>query len=119
MKNLNYLNKYRVDARHIFGSAGDEHNGVFKVFVSGRSFMVIASNGGGWDHVSVTPCNTKRKTCPTWEEMCHIKDMFFEPDEWAVEYHPAKEDYVNNHALCLHLWRPTSADLVTPPKAFV
>lgn len=119
MKNLNYLNRYRVDARHIFGSTGDEHNGVFKVFVGGRSFMVIASNGGGWDHVSVTPCNTKRKTCPTWEEMCHIKDMFFEPDEWAVEYHPAKEDYVNNHALCLHLWRPTSADLVTPPKAFV
>ena len=55
MKNLNYLNKYRVDARHIFGSTGDEHNGVFKVFVGGRSFMVIASNGGGWDHVSVTP----------------------------------------------------------------
>ena len=87
MKNLNYLNKYRLDVRHIYGNSGDEHNGAFKVFVNGRSFFVIASNGGGWEHVSVTPCNQKRKTCPTWEEMCQIKAMFFEPEETVIQYH--------------------------------
>lgn len=119
MKNLNYLNKYRLDARRIYGSNGDERNGAFKVFVNGRSFLVIASNGGGWDHVSVSPCNQKRKTCPTWEEMCQIKDMFFEPDECVVQYHPAKADYVNRHEYCLHLWRPIEKELVTPPKEYV
>ena len=119
MKNLNYLNQYRQDARRLYGTNGDEHNGVFKVFVNGRPFLVIASNGGGWEHVSVTPCNQKRKSCPTWEEMCQIKAMFFEPEECVVEYHPAASDYVNNHEYCLHLWRPIGQTLITPPKEYV
>ena len=119
MKNLNYLNQYRQDARRLYGTNGDEHNGVFKVFANGRSFLVIASNGGGWEHVSVTPCNQKRKSCPTWEEMCQIKAMFFEPEECVVEYHPAASDYVNNHEYCLHRWRPIGQTLITPPKEYV
>lgn len=119
MKNLNYLNKYRQDVRHIFGNNGDEHNGAFKVFVNGRSFYVIASNGGDWEHVSVTPCNQKRKSCPAWEEMCQIKAMFFEPEETVIQYHPAESEYVNNHEYCLHLWRPIGQIIPTPPKNFV
>ena len=117
MKDLNQLNEYRLKEyeRKIYGAAGDGGNGVFKVFVSGRSFHVIVSNGGGWDHVSVTPCNLKRKTCPTWEEMCAIKNMFFNEDEIAIEYHPAKEDYVNMHPYCLHLWKPQNEDIPKPP----
>lgn len=34
-------------------------------------------------------------------------------------YHPAKADYVNLHPLCLHLWRPTGAEMPKPPKIFV
>ena len=30
----------------------------------------VASWGGGWDHVSVSPLN--RKTVPTWEMMCKV-----------------------------------------------
>jgi hypothetical protein len=52
--------------------------------------------------------------------MCAIKDMFFEPEEAAVQYHPAKSQYVNNHPYCLHLWRPNNGtDLPTPPPLFV
>lgn len=39
MKNLNYLNQYRQDVRHIYGTNGDEYNGAFKVYVNGRSFF--------------------------------------------------------------------------------
>ena len=74
---------------------------------------------GGWEHVSVSPCSQKRKTCPTWEEMCAIKNMFFENDEAVVQYHPPKSDYVNNHPYCLHLWRPTNQEIPRPPKLFV
>lgn len=121
MKNLRSLDKYRQrDAeRGLFGVPGDSENGIFKVFVHGRAFFVIASTGGGWEHVSVTPCNQKRQLCPTWEEMCAIKALFFEPEEVAVEYHPAESEYVNNHPYCLHLWRPTGQEMPMPPKIFV
>lgn len=121
MKDLNILNQYRLMAEEkgFYGAEGDGENGIFKVFVDGRSFFCIASNGGGWEHVSVSPCSRKRKSCPTWEEMCVIKDMFFEDEETVVQYHPPKSDYVNNHPYCLHLWRPTNQEIPRPPKLFV
>jgi len=121
MKDLHTLDKFRVrrSELHFFGTVGDAGNGCFKIFVRGKSFFVIASNGGGWEHVSVSPASDRRKACPTWEEMCAIKDMFFQPDECVVQYHPAESEYVNLHPYCLHLWRPTGGSIPTPPKEFV
>lgn len=77
---------------------------------------MVASIYGGWDHVSVS-----RKTrCPTWEEMCALKDLVFEPEETVMQLHPEKSEYVNNHPFCLHLWRPTGdLKIPMPPKSFV
>ena len=123
MRDLRTLDKYRQKdhERKFYGCDGEHGNGCFKVYINNRSFFVIASNGGGWDHVSVTPCNRKRQTCPTWEEMCAIKDMFFYPEETVVQYHPPKSQYVNNHPFCLHLWRPNTAgdEIILPPIPFV
>lgn len=123
MRDLNELNAYRLkdDELRIYGTIGDSSgNGCFKVFVDGRSFFVVASNGGGWDHVSISPCNKHRKTCPTWEEMCEIKRMFFKPEECAVEYHPPESEYVNQHPYCLHLWRTNNGEKIpAPPSIFV
>ena len=80
-----------------------------------KTAAVIFSNGGGWDHVSVS----FNHRCPTWEEMCEIKNMFFHPDEVVVQYHPAESDYVNNHPYCLHLWRPQEQAMPTPPAWMV
>ena len=77
--------------------------------------VVVWSFGGGWDHVSVS----YRDRCPTWEEMCRVKDVFFREDECCVEYHPAKKDYVNNYPYCLHIWKPQGAAIPTPPKIYV
>lgn len=118
MKDLHTLDHYRLreDERVLYGCEGDGGNGVFKVFVSGRSFRVIASNGGGWDHVSVSRPNR----CPMWEEMCAIKDMFFYPEERVVQYHPPHSEYVNLHPYCLHLWKPNDgAELPYPPQNYV
>lgn len=76
---------------------------------------VVFSWGGGWDHVSVS----FRDRCPTWEEMCRIKDMFFYPEERCVEYHPPASEYVNFHPYCLHIWRPQHETLPAPPKIYV
>lgn len=120
MKDLHSLDKYRQknDEIRIYGRNGDYGNGIFKVFVSGRSFFCIASSGGGWDHVSVYLCNQKR--CPTWDEMCAIKNMFFNPDEAVVQYHPPESKYVNNHPYVLHLWKPNNGvEIPMPPIEFV
>lgn len=119
MKDLHTLDQYRVDLRPLYSTVGDDKNGAFKVFVQGKSFNVIASNGGGWEHVSVSPGSPNRKKCPTWDEMCAIKDMFFEPEETVVQYHPAKSEYVNVHPFCLHMWRPTWYDMPKPPTEYV
>jgi hypothetical protein len=66
-------------------------------------FMV--GNGGGWDHVSISLAHR----CPTWDEMCLVKDLVFRDDEWVMQLHPARKDHINNHPFCLHLWRPQSA----------
>jgi hypothetical protein len=61
----------------------------------------IASDGEGWEHVSVTA----RKGTPTWEEMARVKKSFWDESDFVVQMHPPKEDYINNHPGCLHLWR--------------
>lgn len=52
MKDLTYLEKSRDREREkrIYGANGDQHNGIFKVFVAGRSFFCVVSDGGGWDN---------------------------------------------------------------------
>lgn len=77
---------------------------------------IVWSWGAGWEHVSVAPLNGRM---PTWNDMCFIKDLFFEPDEWVVQFHPARDEYVNNVPNCLHLWRPIKEEMPKPPSILV
>lgn len=87
----------------------------FTIRVKGQELTVVASNGAGWDHVSVsTPTRT-----PTWEEMCAIKDICFNDDEAVIQYHPPKSEYVNNHPYCLHMWKPQQVPMLMPPSLLV
>lgn len=119
MKNLKQLYKelgerldFMVDLKGFDGGRG--------YFVSGscKGMTVIWSYGGGWEHVSIDG----KKRMPTWEEMCQLKDMFFEEDECCVQYHPSKSEYVNNIPYCLHIWKPIeqySGKLPMPPSLLV
>lgn len=51
-----------------------------------HAVAIIASWGGGWEHVSVSLSNR----CPTWEEMCMVKDIFWGEDECVIQFHPPK-----------------------------
>jgi len=100
--------EYRV------GCPGDMFNGVFQVpHPSGVMLNVIASNGEGWEHVSVT-INGDSTATPDWEHMCYIKELFWEDEDTVVQYHPPKSEYVNCHPGCLHLWRPTGGPMPIP-----
>lgn len=90
-------------------------NGFFHIPVGKEILRVMVSDGGGWEHVSVS----LRHRCPTWEEMCRIKSIFWDDEEEVVQFHPKKSEYVNCHPFCLHLWRPTEAAMPTPPSIYV
>lgn len=89
--------------------------GVFIIKICGERFRIIASDGGGWDHVSVV----HKKRTPTWREMCRIKEMFFDEEDTVVQFHPPKNMYVNDHPRCLHLWRNQNAEIELPPMILV
>lgn len=80
-----------------------------------KNCTVIWSFGGGWEHVSVCP----RNRTPDWDEMCQIKDMFWNENECVVQYHPAKSEYVNNAKNCLHFWKPVNQEFPIPPSLMV
>lgn len=123
------LNEYRV-RRGAFGSddrAGN--NGAFFIPNKARGprglstreatavpFKVIASDGGGWEHVSVS----LPTRCPTWDEMCYVKSLHWDDEDCVVQFHPPASAYVNQHPFCLHLWRPTDGVVIPqPPSIFV
>ena len=113
--------KYRILTGNMASNATYENNGSFTFFVGKLNkkvkVFIIASSGLGWEHVSVSIVNTNR--CPTWEEMCEIKSIFWDDTDCVVQYHPPKEDNVSVHNYCLHLWRPIDATLPSPNKIMV
>ena len=92
-----------------------EDGAAFKIPFSGREFFVIASNGMGWEHVSVS-LNSR---CPNWREMSYIKDLFWNDDETVMQLHVAKKEHINLHPYCLHLWRPLEKEIPLPPGIMV
>lgn len=124
------VSKYRIREGKL--ASGDElgNNGAFmlpvwrragEVLLAGSDkygdciLAVIVSDMEAWDHVSVSLQNR----CPSWEEMCFIKSLFFEPEETAMQLHPKQSEYVNFHEHCLHLWRPQNRSIPLPPSIFV
>ncbi len=65
-----------------------------------------------FEHVSVSLAHR----CPTWDEMCKVKDLFWDSEDTVVQYHPPRSEYVNLAKHCLHLWRWTKGEFPRPSK---
>ena len=115
MKNLRELDHARDVQFELkyYGRNGDGGNGVFRFMslIDAKPMSVIASDGDGWDHVSVS----RADRCPHYEEMEQIAALFFAEDEAAVQFHVPKSEHVNIHPHTLHWWRPTRDRLPRPP----
>lgn len=98
---------------------------------TGREVWCQFSNGEGWEHVSVSIVRLKPdyhqskrgvavKTgkLPNWREMCAVKDLFWDPEDCVVQYHPPHSEYVNCWEV-LHLWRPIEGEIPRPPGFLV
>ena len=79
---------------------------------SAMPLKIIASDGEGWEHVSVS----LPTRCPTWDEMCFVKSVFWDYEDAVMQLHPPRSTWVNNHQFCLHLWRPTAKAVPLPPQ---
>lgn len=112
---ITYPEAHRIKNGRMASSAGED--GAFEFIIDGLEFFCIASTGFGWEHVSVSLKGRKR--CPTWEQMCKVKAMFWPEDACVVQYHPQSSEYVNVHPYCLHLWRPLQAEIPQPPRWMV
>ncbi len=108
-------NEFRIRSGPLHSEDSDGNNGAFMFGAQSYTFLCVASDGMDWEHVSVSLKNR----CPNWTEMCHVKDLFWDKEDWVVQYHPAESQYVNNHPHCLHLWRPTHVPMPCPPKIMV
>lgn len=127
-----HLEGARVSKAGYRSDRGDTF-GMFVVFLeSGVTLVIIAVAGmpgrkdpmEQWDHVSCharTPSvnHTHRQRTPTWDEMCHVKNLFWDPDECVVQFHPAESEYVNTHPNVLHLWKHVDVAFPTPPMLCV
>ncbi len=117
------IEPYRIRDGRMGSDSSFGNNGLFWVRRGQITLQIIASDGMGWDHVSVVPVNARTYRpiyrVATWEEMAFVKHLFFEDAECAVEYHPPKSDHISAHNYCLHLWRSQDQEMPMPPKEMV
>lgn len=102
--------------------------GFFIIPVGEDTWALVISAPGceemPWDHVSARIGYKKyhgklAERVPTWDEMCLLKEIFWNDDETVMQLHPKASDYVNHHPLVLHLWKPINVEIPTPPKIAV
>lgn len=131
LRDLTTLDEYRIRKGPVVdlwgGFAGDETCGAFQIptrttnrglstaMTGSYKIRVIVSGSEGWDHISVS----LPTRCPTWEEMEHIKRMFFEDDACCMQLHVPVSEHISCHPFCLHIWRPHDAAIPMPPPIFV
>lgn len=104
LRDIRRSNAMRIEMGTIYGGMGTVKIG------SWTGSVIWGSDEDGWEHVSVAPFD--RTVTPTWDDMCKLKDIFFEDDEMAIQIHPRKSEYVNMVENCLHLWRPKDEALL-------
>lgn len=84
----------------------------------GIKLICLVSDKGGFEHVSVErgkPGDKIATKVPYWDELCFIKDFFWQPEETVIQYHPAHSVYVNIHPGVLHLWKCIDQPFPVPP----
>lgn len=116
--------KHRITTGPLASDSSYGNNGAFAIQDNkDTKFFIIASDGEGWEHVSVH-CkiwilkNWTPRT-PTWNEMCKVKNLFWGEEDTVIQYHPRQSEYVNNHPHVLHMWRPIGVTLPEPPSILV
>lgn len=109
------IERYRVTEGILASSRADGANGAFQLPRPLGILLLIASDCGDWEHVSVsTP-----ERCPVWSEMDYVKRIFWRDDECVMQLHVPRTSHIDIHPYCLHLWRSLVEVIPRPPGLFV
>lgn len=112
------IERYR--AKHPLGfaqKAGDDF-GWFEIptKIGGPKLRVqVAPSDDEWQHVSVS----RGDRCPTWEEMCFVKNLIWDKEDTVVQFHPPESEWISNAKYCLHLWKWNGGEFPMPPSILV
>ncbi|RKZ70485.1 MAG: hypothetical protein DRQ48_00985 [Gammaproteobacteria bacterium] len=91
----------------------------FPSVIKGRMLHAIASDGSGYDHVSVYASKHNERYIPRWGDMCLVKDLFWGEDDTVIQFHPKHSEYVNINEFVLHLWRKQGVEYELPPRTLI
>ncbi len=112
------IDQYRDNNNPVGDSPPGVNWGFFRIPRQGDILRVMSSGTAeetGWEHISISLKNR----CPTWEEMCYVKNLFWREDETVIQFHPKKSKYVNRFPYCLHIWKSLKAEHQLPPDLCV
>lgn len=116
------IEKYRQTTGIMASNSSYGNNGAFNIpypeikkVLMQDTLFVVASDQGEWDHISVSTLGR----CPTWNEMNHVKNLFWGQEETVIQYHPPASKYINYHPSVLHMWKPQEIDIPLPPREYV
>jgi len=119
------IEEHRVTTGTMASDRSYGANGAFVVPHDGVSLKIVASDasswkesglpGKPWEHVSVSV----QSRCPTWEEMDYVKRLFWRDDETVIQLHVPRDQHINCHQTCLHLWKPIGVEIPLPPSIAV
>ena len=99
---------YDTDRPDVLARAAEAGVGLMLCPATGRMLTVISSvheyvkDGKTMNllHISVSLKNRN----PNWDEMCFVKEKLLGDEMPAVQFHPPRSEYVNEHEHCLHIW---------------
>ncbi len=124
-KPTKHLEHYRIRDGDLASDESYGMNGAFAIPLHRwhpegyATAVVVCSDQGGWDHVSVHIDTPQEQRCPTWEEIDYVRKLFFRGDEWVMQLHAPGSKNINKHPFTLHMWRPQNEAIPTPPTDFV
>lgn len=87
-------------------------NNSFEFKKDSITYFCSVEDSDSWEHVAVT---IHLPRAPTWQEMTVAKNTFWDAGDVVMQFHPAHEEYINNHVFCLHLFRPIGIYFPAPP----
>ena len=82
-------------------------------------FMLIFTNERHDDGVYLHLSVSHAQRYPTWDELMHLRAVFFEDDAEVFQVMPACDEYVNIHSTCFHLWHKRGGRIIQPDRRII
>lgn len=82
------------------------------MFLDKEKYKIVNSSDDEWKKISIT----SKKTTPSWDLMCQIKNKYWNKDKVAVQYILPS---TNPDSHCLTIYEPLLEHLPTPPTYMI